>query len=353
MTTWELLAAWAEFLLGIFGQRLLVRGVPPLDDIGDSLEGRTVIITGPTSGIGKSTAGALVRKGANVVLACRNPERGNELRQALLSNAKKLKGEGEGHASKGENGPSVEVMQLDIANPDSVRSFVESWKASGKAVHVLINNAGVFQMGVASRQTTASGHELHFATNYLGPFYLTLGLLSSLRKGAQQKGEARIVNVSSSSHMLTSMAMDDLMLGRPGAYSSARAYKQSKLAMNLFTCELRRRLDETSGISAFVLHPGTVVTDVARTLPGLIVWLYKSVVAYMLLTSDEGARCTMHCASSREAVSEAKRTLGYFDSSCRPVMPSRHAQSVEMARWLWQETVRITQLPNEYDLAPL
>ncbi|CAD7697626.1 unnamed protein product [Ostreobium quekettii] len=147
MTTWELLAAWAEFLLGIFGQRLLVRGVPPLDDIGDSLEGRTVIITGPTSGIGKSTAGALVRKGANVVLACRNPERGNELRQALLSNAKKLKGEGEGHASKGENGPSVEVMQLDIANPDSVRSFVESWKASGKAVHVLINNAGVFQMG--------------------------------------------------------------------------------------------------------------------------------------------------------------------------------------------------------------
>ncbi len=200
--------------------------------------GKCIIITGANSGIGYQAALALAGKGADVVLAVRNSERGNQaaaqIRQAYPSAA-------------------VETLPLDLADLGSVRHFATEFSNHHSGLAALINNAGV--MGIPYRRT-ADGFEMQFGTNHLGHFALT-GLLMPLIAATPQ---ARVVTVSSMMHIFGKVNFGDLNGRRK--YGPWAAYSQSKLANLLFAYELQRRL-QNAGINAISLacHPGYAATN--------------------------------------------------------------------------------------------
>ena len=207
------------------------------DQISDQT-GRVAVVTGANSGLGLITARELARAGATVVLACRNTEKG----AAAL-------GEITGAVPEAQ----AELVALDLASLDSVRSFAEQFKRSHDGLDLLINNAGVM---APPRRTTADGFELQFGTNHLGHFALT-GLLLGALEG---RSGARVVTVSSTAHRMGRINFDDLHGER--RYRRWRAYGQSKLANLLFALEFDRRLRAAgSTVSSIAAHPGYAATN--------------------------------------------------------------------------------------------
>jgi NAD(P)-dependent dehydrogenase (short-subunit alcohol dehydrogenase family) len=215
-----------------------------VEDIPDQA-GRTAVVTGANSGLGLETARALAVAGADVVLACRNTDKGREAAESIHGDAPAA---------------SVAVAKLDLASLDSVRGFAERFGTQRDGLDLLINNAGV--MAVAPRAETADGFELQFGTNHLGPFALT-GLLLERMQGRE---DARVVTVSSTAHRYGKIRLQDLQAER--RYRRWRAYCQSKLANVLFARELERRLkDAGSTVSALAAHPGYAVTNLQTAAP--------------------------------------------------------------------------------------
>ena len=209
--------------------------------------GRTALVTGANTGIGFHQALELARKGAQVLLASRDPERGRTARTAILRELPAA---------------SVDLVQLDLADLDSVRRLADQVLDRDQGLDLLVNNAGV--MAVPHRQTTAQGFELQLGTNHLGHFALTGQLLPALlaRQGS------RVVTVSSLNHRMGSIRLEDLQSDR--GYTPWRAYNQSKLANALFTLELDRRL-RAAGASTLSVgaHPGYTRTELQYRGPRL------------------------------------------------------------------------------------
>lgn len=235
-----------------------------------ALAGRIAIVTGANTGIGKETARGLAQQGATVVLACRDAARGEAARAELA-------------ASTGST--ALSVMALDLADVSSVKRFAADFEARHQALHLLVNNAGVW---ATARAVTAQGHELTFGVNHLGTHLLTTSLAPLLKRSAP----ARVVVVSSALHYRGAMAWDDLMFERR-RFSGTKAYNQSKLANVLFTRALARRL-QGSGVTVNAVHPGLVATELSRSAPALVVKLIRLIA----LTPEEGARCSLHVAAS-------------------------------------------------------
>ncbi|MEV5849599.1 oxidoreductase [Streptomyces sp. NPDC051985] len=192
------------------------------------LSGRTAVVTGANSGLGRTAADALARAGAHVVFAVRDPERGR--------------------AAAAQVPGSTEVRRLDLADLASVRAFAEGWQGP---IDLLINNAGVMML---PERRTADGFEMQFGTNHLGHFALTNLLLPHVTD--------RVVTVSSGLHRGGDGVMHFDNLNLRGAYHPTRAYAQSKLANLLFTLELQRRLTEAgSPVRALAAHPGYAATN--------------------------------------------------------------------------------------------
>ncbi len=208
---------------------------------GLDLTGVRAIVTGASSGIGLETARALARAGADVTLAVRNTDAGATAAKDITTSTRTER---------------VRVAALDLANQASVATFVQSWTGP---LHLLINNAGVIP---STLSRTAEGWELQFATNYLGHFALSLGLHDALAVGARERGEARIVSVSSTAHMRSPIVFDDLHFERR-AYDPQAAYAQSKTADALFAVEATRRW-AADGIVANAVNPGGVATGLQR-----------------------------------------------------------------------------------------
>ena len=209
---------------------------------GIDLDGRTAFVTGASGGLGAETARALAEKGASLTLAARDLE--------------KLQGVAESIRSSTGNS-NVEIAALDLTSPASVRACAKGWLADHDALQLLVNNAGIMACPLAR---TAEGYELQFATNHLGHFLLTGLLAPALLAGAP----ARVVNVSSAGHRLSGVDFDDLHFERRD-YDKWIAYGQSKSANVLFSCELDRRLRDR-GVRSFALHPGVIMTELARHL---------------------------------------------------------------------------------------
>ena len=210
---------------------------------GVDLTGKNVLITGGASGIGLETTRALCRAGASVTVAVRNVE------TARLSLA--------GDQEENPQG-LIEIRYLDVSDLDGVRSFCQSWTAP---LHILINNAGV--MAIPELTLSKQGHELQFATNYLGHLALTLGLRYRLAEAAG----ARVVNVSSSGHLLSPVNFDDLNFSFI-PYSPWVAYGQSKTACILMAVDLTGRWAH-EGIVCNALNPGAIATALQRYTGGL------------------------------------------------------------------------------------
>src|SRR5215475_11247922 len=183
-----------------------------------SLEDRTCLVTGATSGIGLETAVGLARQGARVLIVGRDPTRGEAARAEIVRRS---------------GNDRVELLRADLASLKEIRRLAEEVRARCSALHVLVNNAGVVNL---SRQQSVDGFESTFAVNHLAYFALTHHLLDLLKASAP----ARIVNVASDAHRFGSMNFDDL--GGEQRYRTMRIYGQSKLANILFTYELARRV---------------------------------------------------------------------------------------------------------------
>lgn len=253
-----------------------------------SQAGRRYIITGGNSGIGYHAALKLARKGADVLLACRDRNRGEAAVARLAEEAP---------------GNRVELAILDLASLASVRQFAASELARKRPLHVLINNAGV--MAPPRRIETADGFELQFGTNVLGHFALTGLLLPALTASAMPSGEQpRVVTIASLAHKRGRLNFEDM---QSKSYSPWRAYQQSKLADLMFALELSRRLRAAgSPVVSIAAHPGIADTNLfkkegvssvekaARNVVGHAIGIF-------LNTDSEGALPTLFAAASPDA----------------------------------------------------
>ncbi|MEV5721418.1 SDR family NAD(P)-dependent oxidoreductase [Amycolatopsis mediterranei] len=203
---------------------------------GVDLSGVRAIVTGASSGIGAETARALAAAGAEVTLAVRNTAAGRAVADAITG--------------------TTRVSPLDLADQASVGRFAGDWDGP---LHLLVANAGVVTGGL---ERTRDGWELQFATNHLGHFALATGLHDALARGAEDRGEARIVSVSSTAHMRAGVDFDDLHFVRR-AYDPQLAYAQSKTANSLFAVEATRRW-AADGIFANAVNPGGIATGLQR-----------------------------------------------------------------------------------------
>jgi dehydrogenase/reductase SDR family protein 13 len=272
--------------------------------VGD-LDGQTFLITGANTGIGKETARGLAARGGRVFLACRSQDSG---RRAI----DEIAGQTGNH--------SLELLPLDLADLDSVRRCADTFLAAGEPLHVLINNAGL----AGARGMTASGFEIAFGTNHVGPFLFTNLLLDRLRSSAP----ARIVNVSSVAHY-NARGIDWDAVRRPTrSFTGMREYSVSKLANLLHAQELARRL-EGSGVSTYALHPGTIASDIWRRVP----WPLRPLMKRRMATPEQGAQTSLYCATSDEVAGD---TGGYY-VDCRRKEPAASATAT-LAAELWRRS---------------
>lgn len=275
--------------------------------------GRTCVVTGATSGIGKETARGLARLGATVILACRSLERGEIARREI-----------EGDTAN----PNLALMELDLERQRSVREFTRAFGERHRRLHVLVNNAGIF---TARRRLTEDGIESTFAVNHLSPFLLTNLLIPLLASS----GPSRIVIVASEASQLGRIHFEDLGLAR--RWSGLRAYCQSKLANILFAAELARRLPQT--VAANALHPGGVRTNLARRGGGWLGIGFR--LAWpVLISAARGADTVIWLASSPEV----DGVSGYYFERRVPIAPNPIAADPSAALRLWEVSESLTGL---------
>jgi NAD(P)-dependent dehydrogenase (short-subunit alcohol dehydrogenase family) len=277
-----------------------------------SMAGKTVVITGGNSGIGKAAAIALAGADARVVITARNEQRGRDAVAAIMAES---------------GSQQVELSLFDLADLSSVRSGAADLLERCPRIDVLLNNAGLI---LSERQVSVDGYEATLAINHLGPFLLTKLLLDRLKASAP----SRIVNVASTAHNFArrGMVFDDLMAER--SYKPMEVYGRSKLANILFTAELAKRIEGT-GVTANSLHPGSVATGYARDgdttgLMALGVKVYN--LLPISLTPEKGARTSVYLCSSPEVDGVTGR---YFAKS-KEKSPSANARDEAAATRLWE-----------------
>jgi NAD(P)-dependent dehydrogenase (short-subunit alcohol dehydrogenase family) len=276
------------------------------------LEGKSFVVTGANTGIGKVTALELARRGARVVLACRSAEK----TEPVIAEIAKATGSSQ-----------LEFAPLDLADLASVRACAENLIANGRPIDVLVNNAGLVARGL-----TKDGFELTWGVNHLGHYLLTRLLLDHIGKN----GGGRIVNVASAAHYRCKGIDWKAQQEKTKSVSAFKEYTVSKLSNVLFTKELARRMGARP-ITTYSLHPGAVATDVWRRIPAPIAWLMKR----FMITVEEGAKTTLFCATDP---SIAKETGKYYDTS-KEKRPARLADDEALAVELWERSAGWVGLP--------
>jgi NAD(P)-dependent dehydrogenase (short-subunit alcohol dehydrogenase family) len=280
------------------------------------MKGKTVLITGANTGIGKETAVGLAEMGARVVLACRNRAKADAAREEITRRA---------------NSDDVHVVDLDLADLDSVRACATEVLGRFDRLDVLVNNAGL-QLG--QRTTTKQGFEATFGINHLGHFLLTNLLLDRIRASAP----ARIVNVSSVGHHFArgGIPWDDLQLERK-RYRANEAYCVSKLANILFTRELAHRLP-ADHVTANAVHPGGVRSEFGSSEDmGRWYGAFMKFGGLFLISSKSGARTSIYLASSPDV----HGTTGGYYVRRKPGRMSKYARDDDSARRLWDVSEKL------------
>jgi NAD(P)-dependent dehydrogenase (short-subunit alcohol dehydrogenase family) len=272
------------------------------------MQGKICLVTGANSGIGKTTALGLAQMGATVIMVCRDRTRG----EAAQSEIKQQSGN-----------PSVDLLLADLSSQPSIRQLAEQFQQRYSQLHVLINNAGVFNL---TRHTTVDGLEMTFAVNQLAPFLLINLLLDTLKASAP----ARIINVSSDAHTVGYINLNDLQSAQ--SYRVMRTYGQSKLALILFTYELARRLQGT-GVTVNALHPDFVATNIAQgNLPPAIRVVTRAILSLIGASPQEGAKTTLYLASSPDI--EGITGKYFVKSAPRRSIPISYDESLQQQVWL-------------------
>ena len=281
------------------------------------LDGRTIIVTGGNSGIGKEAAVELAGMGAQVVVAARNRAKGEAALAEITSRS---------------GSDRVELADLDLASTASIHAFADAFLASHDRLDVLLNNAG---LTMRKRAETADGFEMVFGVNHLGHFLLT----SLLRDRLVASAPSRVITVASEAHRYARRGLDfdDLMSTK--RYRPFLTYARSKLANILFTRELARRLDDT-GVTANALHPGFVASNFAREGDtGALGNLAMIAGRPFAISSAKGARTSVFLASSPDV----DGVTGQYFAKSTLAKASAAADDDEAAHRLWsvsEELVR-------------
>lgn len=273
--------------------------------------GKTCLVTGASSGIGKVTARRLAEMGARVILVCRSRERGQKAMDEIM------------HKSRNN---SLELLCCDLSSQKESRRLAIEILERHDRLHVLVNNAGLM---LRRRTLTEDGVETTFAVNHLAYFLLTNLLLDVIKVSAP----ARIVNVASMAHMTGTIDFDDLQGEK--SFSSMGAYRQSKLANILFTYELARRLEGTA-VTANCLHPGIIATNLARDMPKIIDLALRA----FFTSPEKGADTTVYLTSSPEV----EGVTGKYFIDCKEAPSNEESYNTEIARRLWDVSARLTGL---------
>lgn len=301
------------------------------NDIPDQT-GKLAVVTGATGGLGLETALALAGKGAEVVLAARNPQKGAEAERLIRARHPAAR---------------VRFDLLDLGDLASVAAFAERHLALGRPIDILVNNAGV--MALPKRQTTVDGFEMQFGTNYLSHFALTGRLLHLLTAAPSRPEGARVVQLSSMAHRGGRIRLDDL--NYQTGYRPWPVYQQSKLAMLMFAIELQRRSDsEGWGLTSVAAHPGFARTDLIVNGPasnggGLFAWGSGILAMFLSHSAADGALPTLMAATQPRV-----KPGGYYGPQGWQEMKGPpgvaeikpQAQDADVARRLWVESERLT-----------
>lgn len=277
------------------------------------MQGKTVLITGATAGIGRITARELADDGAQVVFVARDPTKA-EATRAWIAQA--------------TGSSSVEFIIANLSVQAQVRAVAEQFTSRFRGLDVLVNNVGGF---FQKRVESADGIEMTFALNHLTPFLLTNLLIDSLRL----KAPSRIVTVSSGAHVGSAMRFDDLE-GRK-TYGGWKAYGQSKLANLLFTYELSRRLSG-SGITANALHPGFVATQFGKNNGSFMGAMMGIAQRFGAISPEQGARTSIYLASSPEV----QGVTGKYFTKCKEIASSPASMDRDSMRKLWEISSSMT-----------
>jgi len=301
---------------------------------------KVCVVTGANTGIGKETAKGMVQAGYRVVLACRSLDRAKQAQTEIINETAHNDDE-EDRGEDGEKESSTCVMQLDLADLESVKQFVTQFHEDFASLDVLILNAGVT---TASRQETKQGHEMMFGVNHLGHFLLTNLLLDVLRKTPS----SRIVVVASDAHKFSGALTDTKQLtecppfANPG--TALAVYARSKLCNMLFTIELSKRLKEeaekngTHLVTVNALHPGAVNTELQREAPWYLAWLVKPLTAWFFKTPTDGAKTSIYVALS----DDVKDVTGKYFADEKESKPVDYALDMDAAKMLWDLSEELT-----------
>ena len=283
------------------------------------MKGKTVIITGANTGIGKETALDLARREARVILACRDLEKAEKAAADIR------------RKTEGLVKADLIVKRLDLASLKSVNDFCDDILKTEDRIDVLVNNAGIFQCPFWK---TEDGFEMQFGVNYLGHFLLTNRLLNLLKKSSP----SRIVMVSSALHKRGKIDFDNLNSEKQ--YDKGAAYASSKLAMVLFAKELHRQLEGTE-VSVYTLHPGVVRTELGRHFPAVTLTLAYPLMWLVCKSPVQGAQTTIHCS----VAGELEGLSGHYYGDCqeKPFPEVKNADDA-VAKKLWEVSERMAGL---------
>ena len=280
------------------------------------MQGRICVVTGASAGIGQATAMGFAQRGATVALVCRNRDRAEATRAAI-------------RAKTGNE--AIDIFLADLASREEIRRLARELIARYPRLHVLVNNAGVFNW---NRETTVDGIETVFAVNHLAYFLLTHLLLQHLKSSAP----ARIINVASDAHRWGSLNLTDLQHER--GYRPLLVYGRSKLCNILFTRELARRLQGT-GVTVNCVHPGGVATGLGLN-NGWMATVISTMLKPFIFTPEQGADTVLYLATS----AEVENVSGKYFIKRRERQPSAAAVDDETARQLWRISAGLTALTS-------
>jgi NAD(P)-dependent dehydrogenase (short-subunit alcohol dehydrogenase family) len=282
------------------------------------IEGKTCLITGSTSGIGKEIAIGLAKMKANVILVGRNKAKCQATTEEIW-----------GNASISTNKNRVSYLLADLSSQASIRQLANEFLDSYESLDILVNNAGVF---LSRRFTTVDNIEYTFAVNHLAPFLLTNLLFERIKASSP----SRIITTSSVAHRGAYINFDNLQFERE-RYNGVEAYRQSKLANILFTKELARR-SGGSGVTSNCFHPGGVRTNLVQSNP----WYYRLIWAIInpfLVSPKKGADTAIYLASS----SKVAEISGKYFVNRKLVRPSELADDHDTAARLWKISEELTE----------
>ncbi|XP_072015689.1 retinol dehydrogenase 11-like [Amphiura filiformis] len=290
------------------------------------LDGKTVIITGANTGIGKETARDLAARGARVILACRD-----------VGKAQKAAD----YVKESTGNENIIIRKLDLASLASVRQFAKEILEEESRLDILINNAGIM---MCPQWETEDGFEMQMGTNHFGHFLLTMLLLDLIKKSAP----SRIINLSSLGHNFAKDGIDFEDIHYKKSYEPTIAYARSKLANIYFTKELAKRLKGT-GVTSYAVHPGAVETELGRNVSSaypifsFLMPLVQRTLWIWEKTPLQGAQTSIYCAVDENL----KEVSGQYYSDCAEAATSKAAQDDAAAERLWDVSVKMVGLDDK------